>query len=301
MEYRKIFEQKIQNKILNNLIFIQQELTSEKFNCYYHRNSLNASFQIGEALREHLLFCVYSEQEYLDLYKRGRLDNPDKIINHIKLNRLPKRKGPQNGVYSETLLDMLLMFKNRDIKKTSIRTLHRQRSDNNEIKGFDSAHMIVEENETILLFGQAKLGARYYCISEIEKDIEKLDFLYTFEEMMFIADKRESLDLKVQAILSGLNDLFMDISDKSIQDKEKFVNDYFQRNNIRIVIPCLLAYEKSSIYSDDFDVHYRKEINSIVESVQGLHSKLKICKGLSFMFFPVVSKDELRKGMNIDE
>ena len=84
----KIFDERIKNKVLNHLIFVEYNLSTEIYNCYYHHNSEKASFKIGEILREHLLFCVYSESEYMELYNKGKFNDLDKILHHVKKNRL---------------------------------------------------------------------------------------------------------------------------------------------------------------------------------------------------------------------
>ena len=300
-DYEDAFDLEIKNKVMNKLIFIKSDLCNVNQNCYYHENTAHCSFKIGEALRYHLPFCVYSEAEYLELYKKGRFKNIDNILSHIKTNRLPDRIGPRNGIYSETLLDMLVMIEYPGIKKACIRTLHRQKSDNNELKGFDSIHMLMSKDEVFLILGQAKLGDRDYCIRGIKEDIKKVSFLYTYDELAFIADKRGSLDPEIRTLLSELNDLFIDNQKKEISVKQKQISEFFYDNNVKIIIPCLLAYEKSELYGQNFESNYTKEITSIMNSVKGLRGTINLDTDLFFMFFPIFSKNELREGMNIDE
>ncbi|MBR3839608.1 MAG: hypothetical protein IKM20_00545 [Erysipelotrichales bacterium] len=300
-EFYEIFCERIKDRVLEHLIFIEYDLKNGKYNKYHHENNEDASSKIGNLLKEYLPYCVYSEQEFIEWYEKGQFDDLDKMIKVIKKNRLPNRHGDQNGIYSETLLDLLIMLKNPNTKKACIRTVHRQRTDNNEIKGFDSVHMLKNKNEILLILGQAKLGDRTYCINKIKEDLEKMDFLYTYDELTFIVDKRLCVDSEIKDILSELNDLFFDLVDKSVEERRDELEKYFEMKNINIIVPCLLAYEKKSIYTQDFDNQFEAEIKSIINSVKDYKCALNLNTKLMFMFFPIYSKSDLRKGMGIDE
>lgn len=300
-DFERLLTEKLETEIFNILIFDSEYFENDKYNGYYHAQTKKASRQIGEQLRKHLIFYALGEKEFDDLYKNGRLRDIEKEVKTIKNNRLPKRKGATNGIYSETLLDLFLYILFPTIKKACIKPIHRQRTDNQELKGFDSYHMVIDGDNKYLILGQAKLGDRYYCIKDIESDLKKVEFLYTYDELFFISDKRESLVIEVKQILLSLNNKLFEDSGLNNEQKKESIKYYFEENNIKIIMPCLLSYPKPSIYDENFETKYIIEMEDIKKSVEDFAVKLEWDIRIVFIFFPIESSKELRKGMNFDE
>lgn len=284
------------------LIFTYSHSGKEKYKIYphYHGFEDNTPFELGVILRKHIIFSSYSEREIVKKYNSGQMRNLEKLVQWTKKNRLPNRKGVQNGLYSEVLLDLILNLAYPNIYKGCIRTIHRQRSDNNEIKGFDSVHVLIDENKiAYMLLGQAKLGQKKYCINSIKEDLEKMGFLYTYDELCFIADKVDSLEAPVKELLEGLNSLFFEMEDKDVQFRKKNLKEYLTQNNIILTIPCLIAYDSNTSY-------ILKEISKIVEEITSVISILNseeyshdgIDFDISFIIFPISNVNKLREGMD---
>ncbi|MEC1392610.1 hypothetical protein P9D26_04540 [Bacillus velezensis] len=272
---------------------------------YYHSLDDNSSFLLGSFLRKHIVFSSYSEKEIINKYNKGQFDQLEKLVQITKRNRLPKREGSTNGLYSEVLLDLILNLKYPDIYKACVRTLHRQRTDNQEIKGFDSTHLLIQETKleqiVYLILGQAKLGSKSYCLGSIKEDINKTTFFYTYDELFFISDKVSALEEPVQNILNDLNEFFFDIeSDDDLIKKEK-VNKYFSENNIKLTIPCLIAYDKPSVYQskDMVIANLEREIDSVIKNLDSCNSEENgLNLTIIFILFPIKEIKKLREGMD---
>lgn len=284
------------------LIFTYSHSSEEKYKIYphYHDFEDNTPFELGNILRKHIIFSSYSEREIIKKYNLGQMQDLEKLVQWTKKNRLPNRKGAQNGLYSEVLLDLILNLTYPNIYKGCIRTIHRQRSDNNEIKGFDSVHVLIDENNaSYLLLGQAKLGRKKYCIDSIKEDLEKVGFLYTYDELCFIADKVDSLEDPVKELLEGLNTLFFEMEDKEVQFRKKNLKEYLTRNNITLSIPCLIAYDSNSSYVSKEITKIEEEITSVISILNSEeYSHDGIDFEISFIIFPISDINNLREGMD---
>ncbi|MEG0577840.1 MAG: Hachiman antiphage defense system protein HamA [Bacilli bacterium] len=271
-----------------------------KFYPHYHAFDETVPYKLGNILRKHIIFSSYSEGEIVKKHKLGQMENLEKLVQWTKKNRLPNRKGAQNGLYSEVLLDLILNLEYPEIYKGCIRTIHRQRSDNNEIKGFDSVHVLIDENNiSYMLLGQAKLGQKKYCIDSIKEDLEKIGFLYTYDELCFIADKVDSLEEPVKKLLDGLNNLFFEMEDKEVDTRKQNLNEYLIENKIILSVPCLIAYDTNAPYISREIKKIEDEITSVVNilgSEEYSHDGIKF--DISFIIFPVSNIKKLREGMD---
>lgn len=273
-----------------------------KFYPHYHGFDETVPFELGNILRKHIIFSSYSEREIVKKYELGQMENLEKLVQWTKKNRLPNRRGAQNGLYSEVLLDLILNLAYPEIYKGCIRTIHRQRSDNNEIKGFDSVHVLIDENNfSYMLLGQAKLGQKRYCIDSIKDDLEKIGFLYTYDELCFIADKVDSLEEPVKKLLDGLNNLFFEMEDKDVDTRKRNLKEYLLKNKIILSVPCLIAYDSDAPYISKEITKIENEITSVINTLgskEYSHEGLKF--DISFIIFPVSNIKKLREGMDIE-
>nr|WP_251130644.1 Hachiman antiphage defense system protein HamA [Exiguobacterium sp. s124] len=292
----------IGNLVKDVLIFSYSHSSEEKYEIHPHYHSFEdeTPFEIGVILRKHIIFSSYSEREIIKKYNLGQMQNLEKLVQWTKKNRLPDRSGAQNGLYSEVLLDLILNLLYPNIYKGCIRTIHRQRSDNNEIKGFDSVHVLIDEyGKSYMLLGQAKLGQKRYCVDSIKKDLEKVGFLYTYDELCFIADKVDSLEDSVKELLEGLNNLFFEMEGNDPQIKKDNLNAYLTANNIILSIPCLIAYDSDVSYTSNEINKIEEEIKSVIEILNSKdYSHDGINFNISFIIFPISNIQNLREGMD---
>lgn len=302
--YSSLFNEIVGNSVRDVMIFTyshnQTSKDKYKFYPHYHGFDETVPYKLGNILRKHIVFSSYSEGEIVKKYKLGQMENLEKLVQWTKKNRLPNRKGAQNGLYSEVLLDLILNLAYPQLYKGCIRTIHRQKSDNNEIKGFDSVHVLIDENNnSYLLLGQAKLGQKNYCIKSIKEDLEKIGFLYTYDELCFIADKVDSLEEPVKNILDGLNNLFFEMEDKEVDTRKQNLNEYLIRNKIILSVPCLIAYDINTPYISREIENIKDEITSVINilgSEEYSHEGINF--DIYFIVFPVSDIKKLREGMD---
>lgn len=302
--FSSLFNDMVGSSVRDVLIFTysHNHTGEEKYTFYphYHGFEETVPFDLGNILRKHIIFSSYSEREIVKKYTLGQMENLEKLVQWTKKNRLPNRQGAQNGLYSEVLLDLILNLAYPDIYKGCIRTIHRQRSDNNEIKGFDSVHILIDENgSSYMLLGQAKLGQKRYCIESIKGDLEKVGFLYTYDELCFIADKVDSLEEPVKDLLEGLNNLFYEMEDRDLKTRKQDLNDYLNENKITLSIPCLIAYDSNAPYVTKELSKIEEEITTVINTLSSEeYSHDGIEFDISFIIFPVSNVTKLREGMD---
>lgn len=171
-EYQAIFDKEIVQKSKSIIFSFNPENDVYQFKPYAHAFSETSVEDLAELMRHNLLFYAFGEEEVVNLYNTNLFESMEHAAKYAYNQRLPKRSETTDGLLSEALLDLLIQIYNPNAYKLAVRTLFRQ-DDNNEIKGYDLTYFVKDESAVTLWLGQAKLGSKDYCKSDISKDLMK--------------------------------------------------------------------------------------------------------------------------------
>lgn len=303
LEYQEIFNNLIGNHIKDSLIY---QYTSHKglheYAPFYHFHAPDTEKKIGQLMRQYIYMYAYSENEVIEAYKKGRLKNLEKAALHALRERLPNRSGPSNGLYSELFLDLILSMYYGDVNKLATRAIYRQRSDNQEIKGYDGLHIVTDgENLNELWLGQAKMGSFSYCFEDIQKDLtNKTNMLYASEQLYFVADKeRSALDNSLQ-LLDKINEVSWESEELNTEARALKLRNFFIKENIKIVFPCLLAYSSPKTYEVHTDIiaEVENDLKKVISKFDNkFGSLLDIDYKLLIWFIPIRDIELIRKSV----
>lgn len=256
LTYKEIFQKEIIQKS-QGVIFSYSPVTDQykyKYTCQYHPNhhdfSKTAVKDLGELMRHNLFFYAFGEEEVVYYYNKDRFSSLQEAAKYSYQQRLPKRADINDGLPGEVLLDLLVQLYNPNVHKLAVRTLFRQ-DDNNEIKGYDLTYFTKDETGISLWLGQAKLGEKNYCKSSIHKDLlEKFKKEYLAKQLFFVCDKRIGITDEAKAILETIEEINLRMINADNNNRSDQLINYFKQHNIKIKIPCLLAYGKDTVYAD---------------------------------------------------
>ena len=248
--YKEIFDKEILQKS-RGIIFSFSPLQDQYiYQPYSHGILVDSVEKLGELMRQNLFFYSYGEEEIVQYYEKDYFSSMEQAARFAYRQRLPKRADITDGLPSEVLLDLLVQLYNPQAYKLAVRTIFRQ-NDNNEIKGYDLTYLSKEESGVSLWLGQAKLGGKDYCKSDINKDLlQKFTAEYLSKQFFFVCDKRVSITNDAKAILKVIEEInIRSMEDNDVLRGQKLL-DYFKSEGIRIKIPCLLAYGADTVYKD---------------------------------------------------
>lgn len=248
--YHEIFDKEILQKS-RGVIFSFSPLQDQFiYQPYSHNISADSVEKLGELMRHNLFFYSYGEEEVVQHYEKDHFSSLEQAAKYAYINRLPKRADITDGLPSEVLLDLLVQLYNPQACKLAVRTILRQ-NDNNEIKGYDLTYFSKDETGVSLWLGQAKLGGKAYCKTDINKDLlEKFTAEYLSKQIFFVCEKRVSLTDDTKAILEAIEEINIRSMEDDATLRGKKLLDYFKSEGIRIKIPCLLAYGEETVYKD---------------------------------------------------
>lgn len=296
-KYRELFDKEIIQKSKGIVFSFCPIKNGYQYNPYTHAVSSNAVEQLAELMRHNLLFYAFGEEEVVRFYEEDMFESLENAAKYAYRQRLPKRSEINDGLPSEALLDLLVQMYNPNAYKLAVRTLFRQ-DDNNEIKGYDLTYFTKDQTGISLWLGQAKLGTKDYCKSSISKDLlNKYTQEYLAKQLFFICDKRIEITDDANDILSAINRINAIMVDANDSQRITALLEYFRKNDIKIRIPCLLAYGESSVYSNAKDIFNKIQIE--VESIRQYYAKHSYSFGsiapeVIFYVFPIESIERLR-------
>lgn len=301
--YKEVFDEHITSVVRGISVITYDPITGDSgklFHPFSHGISPDGSRRLGEALRNYLVFYAYDEAEIVTKHLKGQLADLDVAAKLALERRIPERHGSTNGLYSEALLHLILELMYDNIKRANLRTVYRQPDDNSEIRGFDSAHLILDGNEKHLYLGQAKLGAKTYCVSSIREDLEKISFIYTYKQLVFIADKTGYIPSDVKNELEKLNDTLEALEEFDEEARIAGLTTFFSENNYKIIIPCLLAYGGPEGFYDDIENNVISEVNDLIAKLDSSSVDINFCDyEIMFIVLPVQDVEEVRAGVGI--
>lgn len=275
---------------------------------FSHACGSNGLKDLVKLLRRHLVFYCYSEEEIQNKNEKGNLNDLYLLAQRAYKERIPKRAtisevddsfdAVHDGVQSELLLDLLIQLYVPNSQKFGVRAAYRQRDDNQELKGYDSLYFTVDKNrEMELWLGQAKLGDYNYCKKGIIEDlVSKYNRLYMADDLFFIIDKIADLS-SYKIIWKFLDEANASNCANNPDSRADDLIKTLKRYNVKICIPCLLAYSNKSIYTDPAKLRDKlyKEIDKVkkvfeTKSVPNYGLDTKIL----FYIFPLECLDLMR-------
>jgi len=303
-DYKKIYEKEIEKEVKKEIYIYDEEQDVHLFQPLSHNcRTLCGSGcthecykSLGQLMRKNIVFYCYGEEEVVNYFNNGIFSNLELATKSAYKLRLPKRQANQDGLPSEVLFDLMIQTMIPKAYKLAVRTIFRQ-DDNNEIKGYDLTYFTNENGKITLWLGQAKLGAKQYCKKGIIDDlIEKYKLQYLSKQIYFLADKPCGLTdegKELAALINKLNMINANENDKT--RAEEFVK-YLKDKNIDVNIPCLLAYEKKSFYTNVSDLENKaeKEIDWAKKYFNKSFAFYGIKPKLIFFILPIEDLEKLR-------
>ena len=255
-EYQKIFRKEIIDES-KGIIFSYSTCRKEYFfQPFSHGVEGDAVNKLGALMRKNLFFYCYGEDEAIEEYEiDSDMENNSK---YAYKNRLPKRKPDVDGLLGEVLLDLLIQIYNPEAHKLAVRQILRQ-NDNFEIKGYDAIYFTTFDDKISIWLGQAKLGNKDYCKKSLNEDLlSKYNRNYFAEQFLFICDKKTIKTDEVEKITKVINNINRKTIRSSDERRAEELVEYFRKNSIDLMIPCLAAYGENTVYND---------VNALMEKI----------------------------------
>lgn len=303
-EYRKLYNMYVGKNLKQEIAVYDREKEVNIYQPLSHNCSKKCTDEcqhqchksLGELMRKNVVFYCYGEDEIVTNFKNGLFSDLEKSMMAAYKMRVPKRQPNQDGLPSEVLLDAILQSLVPDAYKIAVRTIFRQ-DDNNEIKGYDLSYFTNVNGKITLWLGQAKLGNKQYCKAGILDDLkQKYTNLYMAKQIYFLVDKPAGLTEEGKQITSLLNRLNMQNICENDETRAEKLIQFFKKENIDICIPCLLAYDKSDMYTNIGSIE--RKMKSEIEWAKRIFEKKfkfeEIKPKLIFIIFPIENIKALR-------
>lgn len=296
-EYNEIFDKEILQQSKGVIFSFSPLKEKYTYQPYSHAIANDAVEKLGELMRRNLLFYSFGEDEIIEAYEEDKFSSLEQAAKYAYRNRLPHRESKQDGLPGEVLLDLLVQVYNPNAYKLAVRTIFRQ-DDNNEIKGYDLTYFTKDSTGISLWLGQAKLGDKEYCKKGINKDlIEKYTRDYLAKQLYFVCNKRMAITDDAKSILEIIDTLNVRTIDDNDDTRALALIELLNNLGVTIRIPCLLAYDESSVYGNASLIY--KRVQAEVEAIKNhfyshSYSFVGFSPEIVFYVFPIESVDRLR-------
>ncbi len=300
VEYRQLFNDLIINKIDKLIIKYIPEKHSYTYQGYSHFVQESSLEALTNLLIDDIVFYAFSENEIVNYNnKLNLLDNLRQAAKYAYIQRLPKRENANSdGLLGEVLLDLFIQAYSPNAEKLVIRAKHTEINTKKEITGYDALYFTKDKEGISFWLGQAKAGSKDYCQSSIVKDLkEKYKQDYFADTAFYIADRKDTDEL--DNILIEINRICYE-AQKEKWDKQTKVKKLFsllKEKNIKIKIPCLIAYTKD-IYNNPIKLTemMQSEINSIINYMDTTTYPIEVNLEweLLFWIFPIKDVSYIR-------
>lgn len=299
-EYCRIYNELIKDQCSN--IVIDYDLQNKRYiyHPFSHMKSDTALNDLYNLLVDNIVFYAYSEEEIVSKNKIGLLDDLRVAAKYAFSERLPQRINPNSdGTLGEVLLDLLIqVFEPMSQKLIARAKFTEVEKRKYEITGYDALYFSMKDQQVTLWLGQAKAGTEQYCKSGIKEDLNtKFYHEYFANAAFYVADRSDSPELT--NLLSAINKVCFEAQknhwDMNIKIKELY--KVLKNNNVKIKIPCLLAYT-SDIYKN---AELEKQINFMVTKMQKYFDEtdfkinLDLPCEIRFYIFPIKDVSYVRK------
>lgn len=229
----------------------------------------------------------YSFDEFDLINKQYENLMPVALVSKLKYNEYASQKSKISyGFFGEVLLYSLLMTKYKTNTLIS-RGYFYNPLEKSETKGYDSYHLIENNDELELWFGEVKFRASFNdgvksAINGLQKAISDEYLKTNILAMINHKDNDKLKDSKIKEVIDKwmAEPLIVSIIDEVI----KF--------NMRLIYPILIVY-------DDKEVDYDKKINDAVGHINTTFSpmtyKMSVNFEIFFMFLPLHETTNLKK------
>ncbi len=269
---------------------------------FLHAHNETWKDDLVDVLINNLLNYCYEPYEIEALYKPN-ISQLKKYINNAIRVRLNKKttQEQKDGLCGELLLDLILRIENQNNKLLLCRPKYQQLGSRAELKNYDALLFREEAQNISLILGQVKTGGYNYCTSNLETDLNtKYNSTYFGDAVCYIADRRmlDCPSLALQNILRQINEIAMATDD--MQTRNDKICEYIKNNHIKIEIPCLMFYEKNTLYNSTNDIIL--QLDKEIEKVKNYFDTKSFNISnfdyiISFYVFPAKSITELRKSL----
>lgn len=296
-EYRKIYEREISLEGTGVILIYSPVTNNYRFQPFSHNTDSDCVEQLSTLMRKNLLFYCYGEDEVVTHYQKGIFSDLEKAATYAYRNRLPNRLANSDGLPGEVLLDLLVQLYEKDAYKLAVRPILRQ-NDNTEIKGYDLTYFTLHDDGIALWLGQAKLGQKAYCKTGIHNDLlDKFKKEYLSGQMFFVCDKQVGVTEESQTITDIINQINIVTLEENEEKRALALLECFNKYNITINIPCLVAYEENSVYCDASFISQKME-NELKEMQQYFSQNVYSFEGFKpqiiLYIFPLKDLTKLR-------
>lgn len=296
-EYKKIYAEEIISACRGIIFSYSPVKNKYDFIPFSHGVGNEAVEKLAGLMRKNLLFYCYGEEEIVSDYTRSKFSSLEQAAKYAFKHRLPDRAHTNDGLPSEVLLDLLIQITEPMAYKLAVRPIFRQ-DDNNEIKGYDLTYFSILNNEVSLWLGQAKMGAKEYCKGSINEDLlKKFKATYLTRQMFFVCDKPAELTEEAKQLVGIINAVDIATLDEDPVQRSDALLRCFRNKNIKIKIPCLLAYGEGLVYENPAAVFTM--IEQETESIQKYYLSHKYeFEGFNpeilFYIFPIQDLERIR-------
>ena len=298
-EYSRIYDELIRNKSKYVIVDYDPQSKNHIYRPFRHNVTATALNDLYNLIIDNIVFYAYSENEIMTKNEMGMLEDLRAAAMYAFSERLPKRLNPDSdGTVGEVLLDLIIqVFEPKSQKLIARAKLTEVEKRKYEITGYDALYFTLQDEQITLWLGQAKAGTEQYCKKGIKEDLNtKFTLDYFADTAFYIADRSESPELT--SLLKQINKVCFE-AQKNKWTKTKKIDmllNLLIKNNVKIRIPCLLAYTSDIYKSDDIN----REISDAVNKMQKYYDKehFKVDMGLPyeirFYIFPIKDVSSLR-------
>lgn len=274
MTYREFFEDRIGQHLRNSIIVTHSSQSqTHTYTPYSHPFLPDAEERLAELMKQYIFLYAYSSDEVLEANEEERLNDLIVAAKRAIRERLPDRTGPTSGLWGELLLHLLFEIDTDASERLATRTIYRQMTDNQEIKGFDGMQIKFSDNGIELWLGQSKMGARTYCYNGIEDDLnDKSNILYTSKQLYFVADKETKVSDRAKSFLKSINRVSWEAEGLEQDERAEKLEDFFVAEEITLVLPCVMAFGRENIYDDPSQINSKLQ-DEITYAISKFDSK----------------------------
>lgn len=154
-----------------------------------------------------------------------------------------------------------------------------------ENKGFDSFHIIEENDQMLLWFGETKFHQTYSsALKSIFENIEKaISSGYFFKNLLAMENKLNSLNIQG----SKINELIEEISD----DPQITIHNLVTKYNLKLIYPILIICNTTY---NTYDTTIKRIIDKIKNDYQGKTLNLGFEYELFFILLPVSNSKQIK-------
>lgn len=300
-QYKKLYNSIIVDKSKTIIVEYLSYNKIFKYKPFSHNVNKNCLDELYDLVIDNTVFYAFSEDEIVSLNSdMAILDDLRSAAKFAFSDRLPKRTNANSdGTLGEVLLDLFIQAYEPDSEKLIARAKHTEMSSKTEITGYDALYFTKNSEGVTLWLGQAKAGQEQYCKADIKKDLNtKFSSTYFSNTAFYIATRCSSPTLL--SIVNEVNKLCFK-AQKENYSKDKKANELFallSKNNVKIKIPCLLAFS-NDIYADS--TLLETEVRKCTETMCTALDSQKYAVGLPlpyeivFYIFPIKDVSYIRQ------